>query len=595
MKAYKDIIIVVTVISLMISSTAAWYYGGLTYEGPNPYAINFVDTGFVVVQSSWVYSGTSKVILTLELVNNSTEPESADIEIMPLDSDGNVLLDGGVNMTQYANTGLVAPGDSWMQEFLFQKSGIRLELNVFQIIITGEDTFVQGDRLSTYNIEQTIYTSGGGTTLPLRIMTGYMSGTVDRQKYPKYRYNDGNWSDEIELINAASDKVREVRLEFNPHPSYNDRAVLVVLTDDGYLQAYTYNGFAWSTPFTLGRLWLSAPSVPTRPFDIAYEKTSGNLMVLYSNELNNNGYQELAYRFFDGASWSQEYYLDDPKTIYPAGGVSYRWIRLATDYTSGSDKIGFVGWENGWWKYSIAIWDGSNWVDWQQIDQGPWHDDGESMDVAWEYTSGRCMVTVSEGVNIGYYIWDGSWSSRATFHLADDGWNGWTWLSLKPHNVAGSDRMMLIGLDLNGEYASAIDWTGTSWNGEGTILDNRLESSWGRCIDGDWEPTGTKFLVAAGDRNENAISYKTWTPGGGWSHSTGNWATYNSGYGSDQVWIEVTSNPTGDDPLMSVGWIDDKDNFVMAEWNGATMTNGYEVTKKSRTEYMGFDISFSWR
>ena len=118
----------------MISSTAAWYYGDLTYEGPNPYAINFVDTDFVVVQSGWVYSGTSKVILTLELVNNSTEPESADIEIQPLDSDGNILLDGGVNMTQYASTGLVAPGDSWMQVFTFQKSGIRLELNVFQML-----------------------------------------------------------------------------------------------------------------------------------------------------------------------------------------------------------------------------------------------------------------------------------------------------------------------------------------------------------------------------------------------------------------------------------------------------------------------------
>ena len=50
MKAAKDIIIVVFVISLMVTSTAAWYYGGLTYEGTNPYAINFVDTGFVVTQ-----------------------------------------------------------------------------------------------------------------------------------------------------------------------------------------------------------------------------------------------------------------------------------------------------------------------------------------------------------------------------------------------------------------------------------------------------------------------------------------------------------------------------------------------------------------
>ena len=86
MKAVKDITIIVVVISLMVSSTAAWYYGGLTYEVTNPYAIYFVDTGFIVTQSDWVYSCTSKVILTLSLRNNSTEIETADIEIQPLDS-----------------------------------------------------------------------------------------------------------------------------------------------------------------------------------------------------------------------------------------------------------------------------------------------------------------------------------------------------------------------------------------------------------------------------------------------------------------------------------------------------------------------------
>jgi len=168
MKPYKDIIVVVVVLSLMISSTAAWYFGGLTYEGVNPYAINFVDTGFVVIQSDWVYSGTSKVILTLSLRNNSTWSENADLEIQPLDADGNVILDKGVEMTQYSTTGDILPGDSWTQEFLFQKSGIRTELNVFQILITGDDTLIEGDKLSTFNIEQSVYTSGGGTTLPLR-------------------------------------------------------------------------------------------------------------------------------------------------------------------------------------------------------------------------------------------------------------------------------------------------------------------------------------------------------------------------------------------------------------------------------------------
>ncbi|MBD3172019.1 hypothetical protein GF326_06070 [Candidatus Bathyarchaeota archaeon] len=491
--------------------------------------------GFVVIQSDWVYSGTSKVILTLSLRNNSTWSENADLEIQPLDADGNVILDKVIEMTQYATTGDILPGDSWTQEFLFQKSGIRTELNVFQILITGDDTLIEGDKLSTFNIEQSVYTSGGGTTLPLRSIVGYMSGTVDKQRYPKYRYYDTAWSEEIEIITPVSDKVRDVRVEFNPNPSYNDRAVMVILTDDGYLEAYDYDGFSWSTPTTLARIYSNAQYRPEKPFDIAFEKTSGNCLVIYNNELNNNGLEELAYRIFDGYSWSQEYYLNDPKIEWPGSGVDFKWISLATDYSEASNNIGFVAFDAGWWDYVMAIWNGTNWTDWKKLDQGPWDDDGLSCDVAWEYSSGDCMVTFSEGDDIGYLIWNGSWSNRYSQQLTNNAWNGWTWLKLKPQLTEESDRMMLLALDKDGQYAAAIDWEGNSWNGIRTVLDTQLESAWGRCIDGDWESTGTQFLVAAGDRNVDAISYKTWTPGGGWSHSTNNWATYASGYGNDQV------------------------------------------------------------
>ena len=112
----------------------------------------------MVIQSDWVYSGTSKVILTLKLLNNSTEVQNADIQIIPLDVNGNVIFDGLVSMQQNATTGNIAPDGTWEQEFLFQKSGIRTKLNVFQIVITGEDSLVTGDKLSTFNIEQQIYT-----------------------------------------------------------------------------------------------------------------------------------------------------------------------------------------------------------------------------------------------------------------------------------------------------------------------------------------------------------------------------------------------------------------------------------------------------
>jgi len=188
MKAAKDIIIVAAILSLMIGSTAAWYIGSLETRENYPYVINFVDTGFIVTQSDWVYQGNAKVHLTLSMVNNSTEVISADLELAPIDAEGNVIQDQGTEMTQYDTTGNIAPDGTFTEVYTFSKSGIRSELNVFQILITGEDSLITGDKLSTYNIKQEVVTSGGGTTLPVRSMIGYTSRTVNKLKYPKYRY-----------------------------------------------------------------------------------------------------------------------------------------------------------------------------------------------------------------------------------------------------------------------------------------------------------------------------------------------------------------------------------------------------------------------
>ncbi len=596
MGATKDILVVLAVVSLMVSSTAAWYMGEIETDEHHPYVINFVDTGFIVTQSSWVYVGNAKLVLTLTLLNNSTITRSTPIEIIPLDHDGNVIQSGGEDLTKYDNTGDTAPGNSFSEEYTFHKPGIRTELNVFQIILSGEgSTVIPGDRLSVVNIEEDVYTSGGGTTLPVKTMIGYVSHTIDRYEYPKYRYYDTAWSDEIQLPTPASSDIREVRMDFCPLSSRNDEAIMVTLTYDGYLEAYVYNGYSWSPPTQIARIWTNWQTSKSRPYDIAYEKTSGNAMVLYDNSLNNNGFQELAYKIWDGTSWSQEQYLDDPKDNWPAG-IKYRWIKLAADPTPGSNKIGLIGMDSGWWEYSLSIWNGDDWGDWERIRNGVDYINSESIDIAWEYTSGTCLAVMSRSMRVLYYTWDGSWSSKQSFRMNGDWWN-WNWLSLKPHNVEGSDRMMLLGLDTTGTV-TAVDWDGTNWNGNGAILDNSMETSNTRCIDGDWEPTGTKFLVAGGDQNKKQLSYKTWTPSTGWSHSQNNWATYSSGYDEKQGWVQVKTNPKGDDPIITVGWKQNKGAkppIILAEWDGSIMKNSVQVTSRSQSDSEGFEIAYSWR
>jgi len=590
MNATKDLVIVLSILSLMIGSTAAWYIGSLQTKENYPYVINFVDTGFIVTQSDWVYQGNAKVHLTLSMVNNSTQVISADLELAPIDAEGNVIQDQGTDMTQYDTTGNIAPDGTFTEVYTFSKSGIRSELNVFQILITGEDSLITGDKLSTYNIEQEVVTSGGGTTLPVKSMIGYTSSTVNKLKYPKYRYYDTSWSDEIQIVSPAPSNLREIRMEFCPLPSRNDEAILVGLTFDGYLEAWVYNGFSWSNPTEIARVWSGWSSIRARPFDIAYESVSGNAIILYDNSLNNNGQKELAYRVWNGASWSQEHYLDDPKDNWPAG-IDYRWVKLASD--PNSDQIGFIGLDSGWWEYSLAVWDGDDWVDWKRVSNGPSAIEYESIDIAWEYTSGDCLAVMSDEMKIKYFIWDGGWSSASSFTMNGNWWN-WNWLSLKPQYLNGTDRMMLVGLDTS-TAVTAVEWTGSGWNGNGEVLDYSMETSDTRCIDGDWESTGTRFFVAGGDKNKNYLSYKTWTPSGGWSRGTNSWETYSGSNGNDQRWMQVKANPSGDDPLVTVAWIDDRNDLVVAEWNGVSIVSDVEFTPKSNDSFEGYEVAYSFR
>jgi len=151
---------------------------------------------------------------------------------------------------------------------------------------------------------------------------------------------------------------------------------------------------------------------------------------------------------------------------------------------------------------------------------------------------------------------------------------------------------MLLSHDAAAD-ACAIDWTGSSW-GTATQLDTRLETTATRCLDGDWEPTGTKFIAAAGDRNVDPISYKTWTPSGGWTPSSQNvWSQF-SGLTTDQRWVQVRTDPRGvGDAKLLIGTVDDGKDLVVTAWNGTAMTSQIEVTASVGTlTYETFEIAY---
>ncbi len=568
----RDLIILLAMIVALSSFTTAWYINTLT-ESRKISLVEYTPTSFIVLQANFVYQGSNKVTLTLELKNNATVASSADVQIQPIDWSGNLIEGCTPASMQNATTGVIPAGGTWTQGFTFTKSGIRSLLNVFQIIISGS------------GYVQTVYYSGGGTTVAPKSMIAYLSTTLSGARYPKYRFFDLSWSDEQQLLDAVQSNILEIRGEFNPIPARRDNAIFVTLSVSGYIDAYTYDGASWLKT-TLGRIGTSV-TTPTRPFDVTYENTTGRALVVYNNQ-GKDGAKDIAYRVWDGSTWSAEAYLQDPTE----GKQTYYWIQLASKLRGGSTEIAMVGLSSN----MIAtawIWDGSSFGNMQRLNDSSnlvTNAIYEGCGVQYEYNSGHIMAFSVKGANIRYSQWGGSsWSTVQNVQMGTGNIN---FITVKSQRIAGSDRIMVLSLDDKSDVY-ARPWDGMMWN-DAAPLDNSMQTATQRCIDGDWEPTGEQFIAVGGNSGVAAISYKTWTPTGGWTPTTqGTWSTF-AGLTTAQSWIQVRSNPKAADPPVLIGTLDSGNDIVVTTWTGTIMTNQIEATAASSKTYEAFEISNSY-
>ena len=418
----------------------------------------------------------------------------------------------------------------------------------------------------------------------VQALVAYMSSTLSGDTYPKLRFYNGSWTSELEL-DQSSESVGVVRSVFNP---WRYEAIVVVLGRTGSLDAYVYNGATWSRT-NLGRVWASPPGGYTtlRPFDVAYESSSGRALVVY-NMYTSDASKDLAYRVWDGSSWSSEMYLNDPYS----SKKTYAFISLASNLNSSSNEIALLGIDQNRWAASW-IWNGSSWNGFNRICTTGYLATSyvyECGSIAYEQSSGSVVVAVASNLNVRWSRYNGVWSPIQTFTM---GSNNIYWLILKPNQKGGTNLMMLISLD-SGKDAYTRVWDGSSWSNS-SLIDNNLQISTRRCVDGDWEPDTERFLLVAGDSSVNSLSYKTWTPAGGWSPSSANvWSTF-SGLTKAQRWVQVKANPEGLAPLILIGTIDNDEDLVVTEWNGVAMGGQVEFTQSSNYNYDGFALAYPHR
>ncbi len=248
-------------------------------------------------------------------------------------------------------------------------------------------------------------------------------------------------------------------------------AVLGTLDANGNIYAQVWNGISWGHQQLMVNL--GSTNSTTRSFDIAYEKNSDRLVIVYPSGTGN---VDFAYRIWDGSTWSSPTVITVPPTT-----AIVRWIELAQNPLSTSNDISMIMMDNNRGVYGM-IWNGATWTNmgvattWDTASIAT----RKAIDVAYEQISGRAMFIWGDTVATDQYyrIWNGS-SLTANTLLdipASGGVANWIKLVSRPNS-----NELLYGVqdanttpDLNTSRWSGSGWFNTTEHSAGTENANSM-------------------------------------------------------------------------------------------------------------------------
>ncbi len=295
------------------------------------------------------------------------------------------------------------------------------------------------------------YVSSTSTTTKTDAFIGYRSNTgtglLSSPKNCNWDGDDVAWGGENEMPTAES-PVRFTRVACCPIENRSFEKIVVTLSDDGYLDAYVWDGTQWNVTNNIGRVWTSAPTTANRPYDIAYGSLSGQALLVYGTTVA-GGANDLAYRTWTfGTGWNSELYYDD------AGHgtkVTITFVGLASDLNT--DKIGMAYIENTNSDANAVVWDGSSWGNFVEITGTVAITTEECVAIACESVSGAFMAVAGEGQFIKWTRFTTSWSSVDVFDINSGATGVMNWLKLAQSQ---GNRLMLTSVDGSTDLCTAV-------------------------------------------------------------------------------------------------------------------------------------------
>jgi hypothetical protein len=360
----------------------------------------------------------------------------------------------------------------------------------------------------------------------------YAEGTATT---PKYREWDGStWSPQADALDVGS-AINWIVTKAAPN---RNEYITGTLGTDSDINLQVYENGSWGD---LNEVTTAASNVNMRAFDIAYEQSSGDAMVVYCD-----GDEDPSYTIWDGSSWVAGGSIDF------TSGVACGWIRLISNPIS--DEIILIARNTTGTQYTAWVWDGSSWGD--SITGGSMTEEyHEGMTGAYEESGDQAVIAYSNGNNgnFTWRAWNGSsWTAAANQTLGDD----FEWGSMAADD--GTDNMVICYIDQDSDIG-VVRWTGAAWTGQ-TELDTGGNSKEDRAFDCGFEVGGSRdgyIMVTYSDTTN--LRYRYWN-GATWAVEAAVTTI------TDASTIELRR--TGANLLQVLAYDDVNDRYDYSYWNG---------------------------
>lgn len=403
----------------------------------------------------------------------------------------------------------------------------------------------------------------------------YKSGTGNGVNYPRYReWNPAttSWSTEVELPTSGAE-LYTVKFLYSPSSSLR---MIGTLGSDGEIEIYYCDNACTTASKWTGPLLVADMGTPTagyKYFDIAFEASSGDLLIVYDKPVTETA--DFYYKTLSSATLI----LSGENSFNYAGGVALdnediRFFKMASK--PGSDEIAMVLLDATNQKSYAFIWDGNNFSSGTQFTvssaTGGTSITGESIGVAYETSSGAALVFSGNSANSAAgarYTTSTSWNALTPGDPNPSNGNDVRWVSMKADPAPGSNKVMVCQAD------DLRDFTCSEFNagiaGTWNKLEDTLPNANIRSADFAWDPTGSTGLAIWYDGSGGVVDLGTKT----WTSSTSTWSGESIISVANQInWVVAATDfdtaATGVDSLWAI-YGDTSPNVIGdGEWDAGT-------------------------